>query len=233
MSPCNVVSRPAGAKPARPRVSPPEPGASLAPIPEMGLAMRRHASVRAVGRRPRNRESSRMPRGLDHLEGHNDLCVQWARRGASPAGCSTMARTRGRPRNLGGPRLPSTHPGFTESRRPVSDARHVAGARVVGPRGIAQAPASREATGKGNWSRGPWGQGVGGLQRRVGSGHGMAAGPGRAKAARVGVHCRREACPVPGPWSTCHRDLCREWSARNAHPKDGSTRWHTGLTCQP
>ena len=39
---------------------------------------------------------------------------------------------RGRSRNLGGPRLSSTNPGFAESRLPVSDARHVAGARVVG-----------------------------------------------------------------------------------------------------
>src|SRR5207244_12037425 len=60
-----------------------------------------------------------------------------------------------------------THPGFTESRRPVSDARPVAGARVVGPSGREQAPASREATGKGNGSRGQWGQGVGGLHRSV------------------------------------------------------------------
>jgi len=39
---------------------------------------------------------------------------------------------RGRPRHLGGPRLSSTYSGLAESRRPVSDARHVAGARVVG-----------------------------------------------------------------------------------------------------
>ena len=44
---------------------------------------------------------------------------------------------------------------------PTHDA--CAGARVVGPRGTEQAPASREATGKGNRSRGGWGQGVGGL----------------------------------------------------------------------
>jgi hypothetical protein len=39
------------------------------------------------------------------------------------------------------------------------------GARVVGHSGTEQAPASREATGKGNQSRGRWGQGVGGLHR--------------------------------------------------------------------
>ena len=38
-----------------------------------------------------------------------------------------------------------------------------AGARVVGPIGTEEAPAAREATGKGNQSRGRRGQGVGGL----------------------------------------------------------------------
>ncbi len=33
-------------------MSPPEPVASLAPIPEMGFVMRRHANVWAVGLRP-------------------------------------------------------------------------------------------------------------------------------------------------------------------------------------
>ena len=41
----------------------------------------------------------------------------------------------------------------------------LAGARVVGPMGTAQAPAAREATGKGNQSWGRRGQGVGGRQR--------------------------------------------------------------------
>ena len=45
----NLVCRPAGAKPARPRVSPPEPVASLATIPAMWSAMRRRANVWAMG----------------------------------------------------------------------------------------------------------------------------------------------------------------------------------------
>jgi hypothetical protein len=44
--------------------SPPEPVASLAPFLETGSAKRRHANVRAVGLRPRNLSSSRMPRVL-------------------------------------------------------------------------------------------------------------------------------------------------------------------------
>jgi hypothetical protein len=49
----NVVRRPAGANPARPGVSPPEPVASLATVPVTGPAKRRPASVWAVGLRPR------------------------------------------------------------------------------------------------------------------------------------------------------------------------------------
>jgi hypothetical protein len=72
---------------------------------------------------------------------------------------------RGRPRNLGGPRLSSIHSGVAESRGPVADARHVAGARVVGLKGPEQAPAAREATRQGNQRGGGRGQGVGGRQR--------------------------------------------------------------------
>src|SRR5262249_57886524 len=47
------------------------------------------------------------------------------------------------------------------------DARHVAGARGVGHQGTEEALAAREATGKGNRSRGRRRQGVGGLPTRV------------------------------------------------------------------
>ena len=39
------------------------------------------------------------------------------------------------------------------------------------------------------------------------SGNGVAAGPGRAKAARVDGNFRREPWPMPRHWMTCHRDL--------------------------
>ena len=39
------------------------------------------------------------------------------------------------------------------------------------------------------------------------SGNGVAAGPGRAKAARVEGNFRREPWPMPRHWMTCHRDL--------------------------
>jgi hypothetical protein len=38
--------------------------------------MRRQANVRAVGLRPRNLSSSRMPSVLDFIEGHNNPCVR-------------------------------------------------------------------------------------------------------------------------------------------------------------
>jgi hypothetical protein len=82
--------------------------------------------------------------------------------GGSRRGVRPGHGRRGRPRNLGGPRLSSTYPGLAESRCPVSDARPVAGARVVGLQGTEEAPAAREAMGKGNRSRGRRRQGVGG-----------------------------------------------------------------------
>ena len=57
------------------------------------------------------------------------------------------------------------------------------------------------------------------------SGNGVAAGPGRAKAARVEGHCRRAPGPRPRHGMAGHRDVCREWHERHAHPTDGATRW--------
>ena len=115
--------------------------------------------------RPRNRSSSRMPRVLNDLKAITP----------SPSGGRGGGRIRrggrpwhvrsGRPRHLGGPRLSSTPPGFAESRCVVSDARRVCRRTCRRPLGTAQAPASREATGKGHRSRGGGGQGVGGRPR--------------------------------------------------------------------
>ena len=49
-------------------MSPPEPVASLAPFLETGSAKRRHANVWAMGMRPRNLSSFRMPRVLNYLK---------------------------------------------------------------------------------------------------------------------------------------------------------------------
>jgi hypothetical protein len=50
--------------------------------------------VRAVGLRPRNRPSFRMPRLSKQIEGNNCSLRKWARRGWYPAGYSTIARTK-------------------------------------------------------------------------------------------------------------------------------------------
>jgi hypothetical protein len=75
MLPRNFVYRPVGAHPARPRVRPPEPVASLAPFLETSSAKRRHANVWAMGMRPRNLSSFRMPRVLFYLKATTILGV--------------------------------------------------------------------------------------------------------------------------------------------------------------
>src|SRR5215831_11001999 len=78
---CNFVRRPAGAKPARPRVSPPGPVVSLATVPVMASAMRRHANVWAMGHAAPKPIIFPDAQGADFPEGHNRLSVRWARRG--------------------------------------------------------------------------------------------------------------------------------------------------------
>ncbi len=62
----NFVNSPAGGNPARPRVSPPRLVASLATSAAMRAAMRRRASMWAVGNQPRKSSISARPRG-SHL----------------------------------------------------------------------------------------------------------------------------------------------------------------------
>ena len=65
------------------------------------------------------------------------------------------------------------------------------------------------------------------------SGHSEAAGPGRAKAARVDGNCRREPCPTLRRWRPWHQDFGREWHERHAHPKDAATHWRISLMRRP
>ena len=60
----------------------------------MASAMRRHANVWAMGHAAPKPILFPDAQGAELLEGHNALCATWARRGAYPAGCSTMARTK-------------------------------------------------------------------------------------------------------------------------------------------
>jgi hypothetical protein len=175
MPPCNVVHRPLGAHPIRPRVSPPEPVASLAPFLETRAAMRRQAHVGAMGRRPRNlcvpdAEGPGVPEGnknprrgsvgrggvvsggvFDHGTHDEDGPVTW----------EALASPRRIPvrRRVGDP-------------SPTHDPS--AGTRVVGPRGTDQASASREATARGTEAGADGGRESEGGIRAVTSGNGLA-----------------------------------------------------------
>jgi hypothetical protein len=230
----NFVCRPAGAHPARLRVSPPEPGASLAPVVETRPARRRQAHVRAVGLRPRNLSSCRMPRERDVIEGHNAPGEKRARRGASPAGCSTRARTQ---RTVQEPGRPSPLLDTCRSRgAPVTRLRRTTGRRVhvsSAQRAQNTHPHRGRPPARGTGAGADGGrESEGGIGAWT-SGNGVAAGPGRAQAARVEVHVRRDPCPMPGHWRTGHRDAGRERKERNAHPQDGCTRWRIGSMCRP
>ena len=204
-----LVRRPAGAHPARPRVRPPEPVASRAPVWETRPAMRRHAHVRAVGRRPRNLSSARRPSVLDSIAGNNRPGERWARRGGYPAGCSTRARTKRTVQYtweaLASPRR---HPGVAESRCPVSDARHVGGRTCCRPTAAQnKRPPRGRPKARGHRSHGPRGQGVGGRQKSEDVGE-------RAGGADPAEHRRPVSrgtaggtpCPRRRQWRTGHRD---------------------------
>ena len=64
LSSSGCKTRPAKGEPAQPVVS-------LATVADMPSAMRREANVRAVGLRPRNVSSFRMPSVLEYIEGNN------------------------------------------------------------------------------------------------------------------------------------------------------------------
>ena len=82
--------------------------------------------------------------GAELPEGNNGPCVQWARRGAYPAGCSTMARTKRTAQATWEALASPRHiPVLRRAGDPSPTHDTFAGARVVGPRGTEQAPASR------------------------------------------------------------------------------------------
>ena len=196
--------------------------------------MRRHANVRAVGLRPRNLCVPDAERaGLHRRQqqplrqvflGEEGPCI---RRGVRPE----HAR-RGWSRNLGGPRLSAKQlrccgEPVRGLRRTTRRRVHVSSAHV----GREQAPATREAAGKGNRSRGRRGQGVGGLQRRgdVGDRGGTRTRPS------TGGPCWWERQEGPRPNAVTvedrSRDLCREWNERKTHPQDGSPPWRLWWMC--
>src|SRR5438093_9685366 len=89
---------------------------------------------------------------------------------------------------------------------PAHDAQ--AGARVVGPRG--HRTSARHEVGR--WQGEPEPRLKGAGSRRAAYEHGrrgtgVALGPDRAQAARVGVNFRREPGPTLRRWRPCHQDL--------------------------
>ena len=123
----NLVSRPAGAKPAWPGVSPPEPVVSLATGAVTRPAKRRHTSAWAVGNAATKSMTYRVPRVLFYSKATTSR-PNWARAAWNPAGCTTTARaTWGRPRNLGGPGFSLEESGGRETRLSLSSAWCVRG----------------------------------------------------------------------------------------------------------
>ena len=146
--------------------------------------------------------------GAELPEGNNDPCANRARRGTSPAGCSTMARTK---RTAQTPGRPS----------PLLDISRSGGEPATRLRRTARCGRTcrrpQEAQNKRPHRGRPPARGTGavveggreseGCIGAMTSGNEVALGPDRAKAARVGVNFRREPCPMRRHWWTCHQDF--------------------------
>ena len=124
---CNVVGRPAGAQPVRPRGSPPAPVASLATLPARWAARRRQANVGAMGHAAPHPLPCPAAQGAACPAGPHSFAGRWARRGPSPAGCATMARPTRTAQAPGRPASCRATSGRAGRRGPVSDARPVGG----------------------------------------------------------------------------------------------------------
>jgi translation initiation factor IF-2 len=174
----------------------------------MASARRRQATGRAMG------EAAPQPLTFPDAEraafraGHHARGVRGARRGASPAGGATRARTQ---RTAPAPGRPSPRPRPVLRRAgapsPTHDRR--VGARGVGPRGTAQAPAVRAAPARGPSAGADGGRASEGGRGAGTSGNGVTPGPGRAQAARVEGIFRRAPWPRRCHGSTGHRDFGR------------------------
>jgi hypothetical protein len=192
----NLVSRPAGAIPARSRVSPPGPLASLAAVPSpSGGAplMRRHASAWAVGQAAPKRVPSRVPRALERLKATAD-CTQWASAEPHPAGSPTTARAK---RTSQTPGRSCVSSGTVRSHGdPVKALRRATCLRVTHAAGrMRHRTSTRTEVGRRQGTTGAGcqrTQGVGGLHTSVDVGERAAPGPGRAKAVRAGVNFWRD-----------------------------------------
>lgn len=192
----NLVRRPAGAIPARSRVSPPGPVASLAAVPSPAggpSLMRRQASEWAVGQAAPKRVPSRMPRALERLKA-TAACTKWASAEPHPAGSPTTARTK---RTAQPPGRSCVSSGTIRSHGDPEKALRRA-ARLRATRAAGQAwhrTSTRTEVGRRQGTTGAGGrrtQGVGGPHTSGDVGERAAPGPGRAKAARADVNFWRD-----------------------------------------
>jgi len=193
-----------GCDPRPAKGAPTQPVASLATDAVTRPAMRRCARVWAVGNAATKTISSRVPRGLDSLKA-TAVSPHQGEGDPHPAGCTTTARSKrtvqapGRPTFLLGRHRSDGDPVITLRRAARSWMRaRPADATQVVPhrRSIHAEPRRGRPTARGDRSRGRWAAGESeGCVRASTSGQRVAPGPGRAKAARVGVSYRRE----PGP----------------------------------
>ena len=192
--------------------------------------MRRRANVRAVGLRPRNLCFPDAERAGFHRRQQQPLregVFFWARRGLVSGGVfDHSTHEEDGPVTWEALASPRRNPGVAESRCVVSGARRGGGCTCRRPTWAEnKRPPRGRLLARGTEATAEGGRESEGCRGAWTSGNGVAPGPGRAQAARVGGHCRREPGPMLCRWRTGHQDLCREWSARNAHPQDGATPW--------
>jgi len=182
---------------ARSGVSPPRPVASLAAYSVTGAAMRRYASVWAVGHAATKAIVIPGAQGVGLPEGDGSLSEERARRELHPAGSSTMARTKRTAQKPGRASLLLVRRPDKRRSGDQSPTRSVfAGCTRCRPLSAAQNERPRRgrprAMRKGRRQPRPMGvRESEGCIRALTSGNGMVPGPGRAKAARVGVAFRR------------------------------------------
>ena len=174
----------------------------------MGLAKRRHASVWAMGHAAPKPITFPDAQGAELLEGYNDLSVRWARRGYVSGGVFDHGTHEedgpGTWEALASPRhIPALRRAGESS--PTHDA--FAGARVVGHQAQNKRLHRGRPLARGTRAVADGGRESEGCIRAVTSGNSQATGPGRAQAARVEVHFRREPCPMLRHWRTCHQDF--------------------------
>ncbi|MFT5478928.1 MAG: hypothetical protein ACI8Y8_004300 [Planctomycetota bacterium] len=160
--------------------------------------MRRYASVWAVGHAATKAIVIPGAQGVGLPEGDGSLSEDRARRGLHPAGSSTMARTKRTAQKPGRPSLllvkrPASGEPMTDLRRAACSRDAHAAGRFRWHRTSARDEVGPRVMRKGRRQPRPMGvRESEGCIRALKSGNGTVSGPGRAKAARVGVNFRKD-----------------------------------------